>query len=120
MISQKPKFRETEDLYIGAYKTMAFFEEAADTIATEAHNLQTISLNQIDPMNGKEFYFNVTVNNFSHYLLPTWMCITKSLFPLICLARFQGIIRCYRRQSIIPIHIDIKNKSTTIAWKNKA
>lgn len=62
-ISKKDIFRHSEHHYIGAYKTMAFFEEAVDTIKTKEYNLRTVHLEHVS---GKEFYFKVKVNLSSH------------------------------------------------------
>ncbi len=67
-MSQKANFRLSEDLYIKAYKTMTFFEEAAETITTEAFNLTDVTINEIAWNKRIEFYFDAKVNNFSHYL----------------------------------------------------
>ncbi|XP_037036186.1 putative helicase mov-10-B.2 isoform X2 [Bradysia coprophila] len=56
-ISQKEMFRASEESYIGAYKQMVFFEEAADTIKTKAFNLTTVYLNRTEE---DEYYMKIT------------------------------------------------------------
>lgn len=51
-----------EGLYLQAYKTMAFLEEAVDTLEINKYNLQRVQLNRI---NKKAFYFMVPVNNYN-------------------------------------------------------
>lgn len=68
-VSKKDVFRASEHLYIGAYKTMAFFEEAVDTIKMKEYNLRTVYL---DRVGGKEFYFKVKVNILSHNHYLCW------------------------------------------------
>lgn len=53
-----------EELYIDAYKMMAFFEEAVDTLEVNKYNLQRVQLNRV---NKKSFYFMVPVNIFINF-----------------------------------------------------
>lgn len=55
---QKDSFRNSERLYIGAYKIMAFCEEAMEASKTREYTFNKISLNRIS---GKNFYFTVSV-----------------------------------------------------------
>lgn len=47
-----------EELHLHAYKTMAFFEEAVETLEMNKYHLQRVQLNRI---NKKAFYFLVPV-----------------------------------------------------------
>lgn len=85
----------SEKLYIDVYKKMAFFEEAADTIKTDAYNLPFVHLNHSEE---KGYYFDVAVNKL--FSLISFHVYNKVIFFYICcelLDRFWRIICRYRR-----------------------
>lgn len=54
-----------EELHLQAYKTMAFFEEAVETLEMSKYNLQGVRFNRV---NQKAFYFVVPVNDNNNCL----------------------------------------------------